>query len=99
MKRTWILVLAVLLLFIVFSYFISSPKPTEYPQYVSESPSPTGTKALYTYLEKSSRWNYSPLQLVSQDYQLLIMVEPYFFPEQEEMDAYMSFMKEGNTIL
>ena len=46
---------------VIFSY---SPKLKSYPIYVSDSPSPTGVKAFYTYLEKKEngvkRWSHSP---------------------------------------
>lgn len=70
---------------------------------MSESPSPTGVKAFYTYLKDKrevNRWLHSPENLPkSEDEHLLLMVEPYFIPEKEEMDAYLEFMEKGNTIL
>jgi hypothetical protein len=70
---------------------------------VSDSPSPTGVKAFYTYLKDKKevrRWSHSPEHLPkSGEKYLLLMVEPYFFPEKEEMEAYLEFMEKGNTIL
>ncbi|MFK4996930.1 DUF4350 domain-containing protein [Bacillus sp. N9] len=67
-------------------------------------PSPTGTKAFYTYVknnhESVERWSHSPTRL-PKNYgtQTLIMVEPYFTPNREEMDAYIDFMEAGHTIV
>lgn len=90
--------------FIVIGVFLSPEKLKEYPAYVSESPSPTGIKALYTYLEDEGdsvrRWSLSPDRLSKKGSgQLLIMAEPFTVPDQEEMEEYEDFMRRGNTIL
>lgn len=85
------------------SYFFLSQKPRQYPNYVSSSPSPSGVKAFYTYLEKKTdvkRWSNSPSLLSSkEENKVLIMIEPLFIPENKEMKAYKNFMEAGNTIL
>ncbi|MBY7141538.1 DUF4350 domain-containing protein [Virgibacillus sp. NKC19-3] len=97
--------LAVLLLFVgVISYFIAPDKPEEYPAFVSQSPSPTGVKAIYTSMNKEmdsvERWPFAPEHLPAQEEdQLLIMAEPFFIPDQGKMDDYISFMESGNSIL
>ena len=78
-------------------------QPKDYPAYVSDSPSPTGVKAFYTYLNKEmgsvNRWTHPPNLLpASDENQLLVMVEPSIIPDTEEMEAYIHFMKTGNTI-
>lgn len=101
--KTWIWLSMLLILFLAVSYFSFSPKPKIYPGYVSDSPSPTGVKAFYTYLNKemnAKRWNHSPDMLPKRnENQLLIMVEPAFIPEKEGMENYVQFMEAGNTIL
>lgn len=87
-----------------FSLTLFSQKPKSYPDFVSYSPAPAGVKALYTYLHKETesvhRWISSPLLLNSSiGNQLLIVVEPYFIPGEEQMEAYIDFMEAGNTIL
>lgn len=72
--------------------------------YASNSPSPTGMKAFYTYVlnhkDVVKRWSDSPNQLPnSPENQLLIMVEPHFTPNSEELDSYTRFMEAGNSIL
>ncbi|KAB2330158.1 DUF4350 domain-containing protein [Cytobacillus depressus] len=101
--RAWIYIFALLIVFMVVSYFSFSPELKQYPDYVTESPSPTGTKAFYTYLsheKKVKKWTHSPQLLRNQEgRQLLIMAEPNFFQNGEETEGYISFMEAGNTIL
>lgn len=45
-------------------------------------------------------WSYSPDILTKGGQnQLLVIVEPFFTPDQKETQAYIDFMKAGNTIL
>ena len=101
--RGWIWFAVLLLLFIGVSYISFTPKPKTYPDYVSTSPAPTGVKALYTYVKKEKvvkDWNHSPDLLPKEDEkQMLIMIEPSFTPEKQLMQAYIEYMKAGNTIL
>lgn len=88
----------------VASYFLVEKQPEEFPRYVSDSPSPTGVKAFYTYLKNNNddvkRWSNSPERLPnSAENQMLIMVEPFSIPESKEIEAYEDFMEAGNTIL
>lgn len=88
----------------IISYFVMSNKPEGYPKYDSQSPSPTGVKALYTYLEKEQgsvvRWSYPPEHLTKQgNHQLLIMVGPFLISDKTKMDEYEAYMKKGNAIL
>ncbi|MGD7024406.1 DUF4350 domain-containing protein [Rossellomorea vietnamensis] len=102
-KSKLIVLAVILLLFAVLSYFIGSREPKVYPNYLSESPAPMGTKAVFTYLQneigEAERWNSSPNLLEKEEGQLLIMVEPFFMPESEETNQYQEFMEAGNTIL
>lgn len=102
-KKSWLWLAIIILLFIVFGVFFASSQPKEYPDYVSESPAPSGTKALYTYLGKeyaTKRWDHTP-ELLSQDDRghLLFMIEPMFVPDSTEMRQYVKYMKAGNTVL
>ncbi len=102
-KRTWILLIILLLCFLTAGYFLQSKQPVAYPPFVSDSPSPTGTKAIYTYIKEESesvqRWKKPPERLEGEGGRILVMVEPQFMPKSEEMKAYEKFMEEGNTIL
>lgn len=102
-NRGWIWFAAILILFLLCSYFILSKGTKTYLPYDSHSPSPTGIKAFYTYAEKEIggilRWEEPPSNLSDSKNQLLLMVEPYTVPNQEVMDEYIAFMEQGNTIL
>ena len=103
-RRGWIWLAVLLSLFLIVSYFLAGQKAKEYPNYASESPSPTGVKAFYTYLENErhsvKRWSYSPSHLTKgQGNRLLIMIEPFSIPAQKEMKEYEAFMEAGNSIL
>lgn len=103
-KKTWIWLIILLFIFVLASFFLFSEKPKSYPNYVSESPSPTGVKAVYTYLHNHydtvKRWKHTP-NLINhkKENQLLIMIEPFFMPTSEEINEYENFMNAGNTIL
>lgn len=102
-NQLWIWVILILL-FIGVSLFGSNNQPKEYPPYVSHSPSPTGTKALYTYLNEADfsvkRWKHEPHLLVNEgDHQLLLMIEPMSVPSSKQLYEYEQFMKRGNSIL
>ncbi|MEH7223487.1 DUF4350 domain-containing protein [Bacillus sp. JJ1566] len=102
-RKIWFTLFGLIALLLFLTYFIESYNPKAYPHYVSDSPSPTGVKAIYTYLNdehKVKRWSHAPNLLNKQDVnQILIMVEPYFTPEQEEVGGYLDFMKAGNKII
>ncbi|WP_078548788.1 DUF4350 domain-containing protein [Litchfieldia alkalitelluris] len=104
-KKSWLILVVLILVFLVISYLLlSRTQPKEYPSYVSHSPSPTGVKAFYTYLEDKNdsvkRWSHSPQLLNSEEgHKLLIMIEPTFIPESSQMKEYIEFMKNGNTIV
>ncbi|MFS0673300.1 DUF4350 domain-containing protein [Ornithinibacillus sp. 179-J 7C1 HS] len=102
-KKTWVLLLVVLLIFVTLSYFLSANQLKEYPPYLSTSPSPLGVKGFYTYLNEEvdsvDRFEGVPSKLKNSDNQLLIMVEPSLISEQRIMNDYISFMEAGNTIL
>lgn len=101
--KVWIPLIGLIGLLVFLTYFIESYNPKAYPHYVSDSPSPTGVKAIYTYLKDENTvksWSHSPNLLTKQDEnQILIMVEPYFTPEQEEVEGYLNFIKAGNKMI
>ncbi|WP_336990381.1 DUF4350 domain-containing protein [Bacillus infantis] len=93
-----------LLLFIMASFFLAGDAPASYPPYLAKSPSPTGIKGLYTYLEQNRssirKWSREPGLLPnSEEPILLVMAEPSFVPDREEMAAYTEFLENGHTIL
>lgn len=101
-KQSWIWLLLLLLLFLFISFMTSPSSREQYPPYISNSPSPTGVKALFTYLEKEldvTSWNHTPDLLTSTTNNLLIMVEPFFMPSSDELEKYEQFLANGNSIL
>ncbi|QAS53042.1 DUF4350 domain-containing protein [Halobacillus litoralis] len=102
-KRTWMWVGLCLTFLIALLYWLSSGRPEAYPPYLSNSPSPSGVKALYTNIDQEdviSRWNQPPEILPeSESPQLLLMIEPYSTISQSEMQHYESWMREGHTLL
>lgn len=94
----------IFLLFLFVAYVGMNKSPNEFPPYVTHSPSPTGTKAFYTYMKEEydevNVWNHPPNRLsTTNDKDLLVMIEPYYVPTKEEMEQYEAFMEAGNTIL
>lgn len=89
----------------IISYVLLFQQPKNYQSYVSHSPSTTGVKAIFTYLESEhshvQRWSHQPEFLLNggKENQLLIMVEPTFIPNTEDMNSYKRFIEEGNSIL
>lgn len=86
------------------SFFLAGDAPASYPPYLAKSPSPTGIKGLYTYLEQNRssirKWSREPGLLPnSEEPILLVMAEPSSVPDQEEMAAYTKFLENGHTIL
>jgi hypothetical protein len=102
-KKTWVWLFVLLIAFIALSFVIGSKELKEYPPYISTSPSPTGVKGFYTYLEEEigavERLEEAPTSLERENQQLLIMVEPALFSEQATMNDYIAFMEAGNTVL
>lgn len=86
------------------SYFVGSSEPKNYPNFVSHSPSPTGVKAFYTYLDKEmdsvERWSHPPNLLSNkEENQLMVMIEPSITPDSDEIAEYIKFMESGHTII
>ncbi|MFD1706882.1 DUF4350 domain-containing protein [Siminovitchia sediminis] len=103
-KRTWITLVILLVCFLAAGYVLQSKQPAAYLDYVSDSPSPTGTKAFYTYVKEEAesvkRWNKPPGKLADGDgRKVLVMIEPQLPPKSEEMEAYEEFMKAGHTLI
>ena len=73
-KKIWVW-LVILLIALMFSrYILVQGQPKEYPMYASDSPSPTGVKAFYTYVlnhkDVVKRWsnrqtNYQTTQKIN----------------------------------
>ncbi|MDY0408893.1 DUF4350 domain-containing protein [Paracerasibacillus soli] len=103
-RNSWLWLVVVLGLFFIASYFFQPYQQKDYPAYLTTSPSPTGVKAFYTYLERElatvKRWNRSPSKLSDQaNNEVLVMIEPSVMATEDQIDAYVDFMWHGNTIM
>jgi hypothetical protein len=92
------------ILFFAFGSLLIPNKPTEFPPYIANSPSPTGVKAFYTLLENQYEqvqvWKRPVEQLPSNiDSQLMIMIEPDTMLNRDEQGFYKEWMEQGNNIL
>ncbi|WP_273128893.1 DUF4350 domain-containing protein [Bacillus weihaiensis] len=100
----WVIIPVLFLIVLLSSYFIATGDPKTFPSYVTDSPTPTGTKAFFTYMQQEAEtvkdWNRPPNLLSANDNnEVLVMIEPFFTPTTEEMEAYIDYMEAGNTIL
>lgn len=77
--------------------------PTQYPAYLTESPSPSGVKAFYTLLEKNftqvGSWK-KPVQAlpVLASRQLMIIVEPSVPLNSGEIEQWTKWLEAGNDL-
>ena len=101
--RRWLGVFLGLCLFIGLGIILRPQEPTQYPGYVSASPSPSGVKAFYTLLNKNftqvETWK-KPAQALppSASRQLMIMVEPSAALNSNEVKQYTKWMEAGNRL-
>ncbi|WP_018932100.1 DUF4350 domain-containing protein [Gracilibacillus lacisalsi] len=99
-KRSWIFGILFFLLLIVVSVFSTSNTPEEYPPYLVESPSPTGLKALYTYLEQNGHDVTQEEALPTMTKETLrVLVNPPVFTDQQTENHYLDYVRQGNTIV
>lgn len=101
--RIWLGVSLGICLFIALGIFLMPQNPTQYPEYVTESPSPSGVKAFYTLLEKNSaqveQWK-KPTQSLSfmASRQLMIMVAPSNPLNSREIEQWKKWLAAGNQL-
>lgn len=90
--------LLVLILVTVFTY---KEEAKQYPPFAMNSPSPTGTKAIVTYLQENMGATIDK-ELPSNEgnqQQIRLLINPALFSEIEVEEAYLDFIKDGNTLL
>jgi hypothetical protein len=101
--RIWIGCFLGICLFIALGMVLMPRNPTVYPEYVTESPSPSGVKAFYTLLEKDfapvETWN-KPAQALPllNSRQLMIMVEPSAPLNSNEIEQWTKWLEAGNQL-
>lgn len=102
--QTWLLLSLVLVLFLVVGIWLLPDPLKKYPTFVSDSPSPTGVKGVYTYLQNNDAqvglWNQgNTVPTSSLGKQTMFMVQPYQ-PLGGPLEQHWSrWMEEGNRIL
>jgi len=101
--RIWIGVSLGICLFVALGMVLMPQKPTQYPEYVTESPSPSGVKAFYTLLEKNfaqvESWEKPTRALpYLASPQLVIMVEPSIPLNSNEIEQWIKWLEAGNQL-
>ena len=102
--RTWFGILLGLGLFIGLGIVFAPQSPTQNPAYLSQSPSPTGVKAIYTLLEKNfvqiEIWG-KPAQALPPlaSAQLMIIAEPSTPFDSNEIKQWIKWLEAGNRLL
>lgn len=101
--QNWLLLTVVILLFLVLGLLFVPEPLKKYPPFVSDSPSPTGVKALYTYLQNNGTnvgtWNQGngfPASDIGR--QTMIMIEPYQPLGGPLEQHWINWMEQGNRI-
>lgn len=103
-KKQWIGLGLGIILFIIIGYMFMPQTPEKYPAYDSKSPSPTGVKALYTYLSQHNkqvmRWQQPPEKLQRiPDGQGLIALGHLSAKQPKQTHYYRDFVKNGHTFI
>ncbi|AFQ45239.1 DUF4350 domain-containing protein [Desulfosporosinus meridiei] len=102
-SRIWVGVFLGIGLFIGLGIAFLPQGPTQYPKYVTESPSPSGIKAFYTLLEKEfpqvETWQ-KPAQTLPflTSRQLMIIVEPSTPFNSSQLEQWIKWMEAGNQL-
>ncbi len=103
LPQTWLLISLVLGLFIVAGVWLFPDPLKKYPAFVSDSPSPTGVKGIYTYLENNNiqvgAWNQGNVVPTSSiGKQTMVMVQPFQPLGRPLQQHWVKWMEEGNRI-
>lgn len=98
----WIGLVLCILLFLFLGYWFLPHPPKEYPAFVTDSPSPTGVKGFYTFLQNGDRkaavWDRKDFPAPGRGNQLMIMVQPYPGYGNQQLQQGASWMEGGNRI-
>lgn len=101
-KKTWIVGVVFFLLLILLSFFSTSDSPKQYPSFLTESPSLTGTKAIYTYLKQQSddvtRVTSLPHEETNTE-ELRMMINPPVLTDKVAEESYLEYIEKGNTLV
>ncbi|MHC0037600.1 DUF4350 domain-containing protein [Pseudoneobacillus sp. C159] len=101
-NQTWVSIVLLLVVFFGLGSLLIPQGKTEYPEFVTKSPSPTGTKAFYTFLKDEQGsvqvWQRPVDLLPNNAGQLMILIEPDYMFNQEEQDKWIKWLERGNRI-
>lgn len=100
-NKTWMFGILFFIILIVLSFFSTDNSPKEYAPYLVESPSPTGTKALYTYLEQSGQ-PIAQADILPQkvnDSETRLLLNPPVFSDLEVNNHYSQYVENGNHLI
>lgn len=100
-NKTWLLAILFFIILIVLSFFSADNTPKEYEPYLVESPSPTGTKALYTYLEQSGQpiEQTDKLPSAENSRETRLLLNPPVFSDREVNNHYTQYVENGNHLI
>lgn len=101
--QAWLLLSLILVLFLIAGIWLLPDPLKKYPPFVSDSPSPTGVKGIYTYLKNNNAqtgmWNQgNTIPSLSIGKQTMLMVQPYQGLGASLEKHWMKWMEEGNRI-
>jgi hypothetical protein len=99
---TWITIAILLILFFGLGTLLIPNKQTDYPEFISQSPSPTGVKAIYTFIKNQQTqvqvWERPVEQLPSSSEQFMLLIEPNQMFNEEEQAKWIEWMEHGNDL-
>jgi hypothetical protein len=99
---TWISIVILLILFFGLGTSLIPNKQAEYPDFISQSPSPSGVKAFYTYLKGQQNqvqvWERPVEQLPMSSGQFMLLIEPDRMFNEEEQEKWIEWMEHGNDL-
>ncbi|KAB8137869.1 DUF4350 domain-containing protein [Gracilibacillus oryzae] len=102
-KKIYLYGVFAFIMLIIVSMLSTSNSPKEYPNFVTESPSPTGTKALYTYLQEQDieveTQAQHPTEITSDGREVRMLMNPSISTDEQIADQYKDYMMDGNTII
>lgn len=99
---TWISISILLILFFGLGTLLIPNKQTEYPDFISQSPSPSGVKAFYTFIKNQQKqvqvWERPVGQLPKASQQFMLLIEPDRMFNEEEQEKWIEWMERGNDL-
>jgi hypothetical protein len=99
---TWISIVFLLILFFGLGTLLIPNKQSEYPDFISQSPSPSGIKAFYTFLKTQQTqvqvWERPVEQLPMSSQQFMLLMEPDRMFNEVEQEKWKQWIERGNSL-